>query len=160
MLLSVVLLPADAHECTRDSFFPDAGNCGYDVSDYRLDMTWDVRGDLWDVVEDMTFTAEWDTEELHFDFTDSYEFYGLTIDGVAVDFEMKDRDLTIRYPFSHDTEYHLYAGFRGKLDYGFIFDPDGSGREENNGFCMINEPAYARRYYICNDHPKDKASYH
>ena len=159
-LLAAVLLPADAQECTRDSFFPNAGNCGYDVSDYRLDMTWDADGDLWDVVEDITFTAEWDINELHFDFTDSYEFYGLTIDGVAVDFELQDQDLTVYYNFSHDTEYHLYAGFRGKLDYGFIFDPDGASREENDGFCMLNEPDNARRYYICNDHPKDKATYH
>lgn len=160
LLLSAVLLPAYAQECTRDSFFPEAGNCGYDVSDYRLDMTWDVNGDQWDVMEDITFTAEWDIDELHFDFTNSYEIYGLTIDGAAVDFELKDRDLTVRYDFAHDTEYHLYAGFRGKLDYGFIFDPDGSNREENSGFCMLNEPANSYRYYICNDHPKDKASYH
>lgn len=160
LLLSVILLPADARECTRDSFFPDAGNCGYDVSDYRLDMTWEAEGDLWEVAEDITFTAEWDVDELHFDFTDRYEIFRLTIDGAAAEFELKDRDLTVRYDFAHDTEYHLYAAFRGKLDYGFLFDPDGASREENDGFCMLNEPVNARRYYICNDHPKDKASYH
>lgn len=160
MLIPCSAVTAKDQACTRDSFFPDAGNCGYDVSDYTLEMTWDADGDLWDVVEDMTFTVEWDTDELHFDFTDSYEFYGLTIDGIAVDFRSEGRDLTIWHHFDHDTEYHLYAGFRGKLDYGFLFDPDGLERAENNGFCMMNEPTNAWRYFICNDHPKDKASFH
>ena len=117
MLIPCSAVTAKDQACTRDSFFPDAGNCGYDVSDYTLEMTWDADGDLWDVVEDMTFTVEWDTDELHFDFTDSYEFYGLTIDGIAVDFRSEGRDLTIWHHFDHDTEYHLYAGFRGKLDF-------------------------------------------
>lgn len=166
MLVFMILLAVfsaaagQSQECTRDSFFPEAGNCGYDVSDYRLDMTWDPDGDRWDVMEDLTFTAEWDTDELHFDFTDTYEIYGMTIDGVAVDFELKGQDLTIHYNFAHDTEYHLYAGFRGKLNYGFIFDEDGGDRENGSGFCMLNEPTNAWRYYICNDHPKDRATYH
>ena len=163
-VLAVILITSSASAqqaaCTRDSFFPEAGNCGYDVSDYKLDMTWDVNGDRWDVVEDITFTSEWDTDELHFDFTDSYEIYGMTIDGVAVDFTLKEGDLTIRYPFAHDTEYHLYAGFRGKLNYGLLTDEDGEKREENSGFCMVNEPTNAWRFYVCNDHPKDRATYH
>lgn len=151
---------AQSTVCTRDSFFPNAGNCGYDVSDYRLDMTWDADGDLWDVMEDITFTSEWDTDELHFDFTDSYEIYGMTIDGTAVYFDLKDQDLTIHYNFAHDTEYHLYAGFRGKLNYGYLFDMTGQSRDPGDGFCMLNEPTNAWRYYICNDHPKDRATYH
>ena len=158
LFLSSAAAQEDA--CTRDSFFPEAGNCGYDVSDYSLAMTWDVNGDMWDVIEDITFTAEWDTDEFHFDFTDTYEIYGLTIGGTAVDFDLKEQDLTIRYDFAHDTEYHLYAGFRGKLNYGFLFDENGENRAENSGFCMLNEPTNAWRYYICNDHPKDKATYH
>lgn len=160
LFISAACAQGEDMVCTRDSFFPEAGNCGYDVSDYRLDMIWDVNGDSWDVIEDMTFTAEWDTDELHFDFTDAYEIYGMTIDGVAVDFTLKEEDLTIRYNFVHDTEYHLYAGFRGSLNYGLLVDEDGEDRKENSGFCMINEPTNAWRYYICNDHPKDKASYH
>ncbi len=147
LISALFLIPAAAwaqpEVCTRDSFFPEAGNCGYDVSDYKLDMKWDVSGDLWDVMEDMTFTSEWDTDELHFDFTDSYEIYGMTIDGIAVDFDLSGQDLTIRFPFAHDTEYHLYAGFRGKLNYGYLFDENGENREENSGFCMINEPTNA-----------------
>ena len=160
VLALICTVPAFAQECTRDSFFPNAGNCGYDVSDYQLDMTWDVDGDLWDVSEGITFTAEWDIDELHFDFTDAYVIRELTVNGIPADHEQNGNDLTVRFGFAHDTEYQLNARFDGKLNYSFIFDEKGEQRAENGGFCMLNEPTNAWRYYICNDHPKDRASYH
>lgn len=146
--------------CIRDSVFPDAGNCGYDVQDYQLDMSWNLEGDTWDVTEVITFISEWDTDELRFDFTDSYEITDLSIDGNAAEYDREGTKLTVHYHFSHDTEYKLYAAFNGKLIWGELFDPDGTGRDPEDGFCMLNEPTNAWRFYICNDHPRDKATYH
>ncbi len=164
LMLAVLLrivFPASAQDsCEPDRFFPDAGNCGYDVKDYQLDMAWTLEGDTWDVRETVTFVSEWDTDELRFDFSDVYQIAELTIDGSPAEYSREETKLAVRYDFTHDTEYKLYAAFSGKLRWGDIFDPDGSARHEEDGFCMINEPTNAWRFYICNDHPKDKASYH
>ena len=164
VILAAMLLfvsAAGAQEsCTRDSILPEAGNCGYDVQDYQLNMTWELDGDHWDVTEVITFTSEWDTDELWFDFTDTYEITSLTIDGTKAAYERKPKKLIVRHQFAHDTEYKLRAAFNGKLLWGEIFDPTGETRDPKEGFCMLNEPTNAWRFYICNDHPKDKASFY
>ena len=160
MMLLIVLSASAQDVCVRDSFFPDAGNCGYDVQDYQMDIAWNLEGDTWDVSEVLTFISEWDTDELWFDFTDEYEVSALSINGIDADYDRQETKLIVHYNFSHDTEYKMYAAFSGKLDWGELFDPDGSSRIPENGFCLLNEPVNARRYYICNDHPKDKATYH
>lgn len=146
--------------CIHDSFFPDYGNCGYDVQDYNLNMTWKLDGDHWDVSEVLTFISEWDTDELWFDFTDSYEITSLSIDGQEAKFDRQESKLIVHYNFTHDTEYKLYAAFNGKFQWGELFDETGHERNPEDGFCMLNEPNSAWRFYICNDHPKDKATYH
>ena len=161
LLLPLVVSSASAQDvCVRDTFFPAAGNCGYDVQDYQLTMNWTLENDHWDVSEVVTFVSEWDTDELQFDFTDSLEITALSIDGAAVDYDREKTKLTVHYNFAHDTEYKLYAAFNGKLMWGELFDPEGKDRKAEDGFCMLNEPTNAWRYYICNDHPKDKATYH
>lgn len=146
--------------CVRDTFFPDAGNCGYDVENYRLDMVWNIEGDRWAVDEVITFVSEWDTDELWFDFNDKLEITALAVDGQDVSYDRQDTKLIVYYSFAHDTAYELSASFSGKLQWGELFDPDGESRDPANGFCMLNEPTNAWRFYICNDHPKDKATYH
>lgn len=163
MMIAVLItaFAASAQEvCTRDSFFPNFGNCGYDVQDYNLNMAWKLDGDHWDVSEVLTFISEWDTDELSFDFSDQYEITSLTIDGQVVDYDRQNTKLIVRYNFAHDTEYKLYAAFNGKFQWGELFDPDGKTRNPEDGFCMLNEPNNSWRFYICNDHPKDKATYH
>ena len=160
VLLAVVSASSAQETCVRDSFFPDYGNCGYDVQDYNLNMAWQFDGDRWVVSEVLTFISEWDTDELWFDFIDSYEITLLTIDGQEAEYDRQESKLIVHYNFTHDTEYKLYAAFSGKLQWGELFDPDGSGRNAEDGFCMLNEPNNAWRFYICNDHPKDKATYH
>ena len=42
LFVFLLVLPASAQDaCVRDSIFPDAGNCGYDVQDYQMNMAWD-----------------------------------------------------------------------------------------------------------------------
>ncbi len=151
----------DGHRCTRDTFFPSAGNCGYDVLDYLLKMAWTPDGDHWDVTEVITFISEWDTNMLWFDFIDAYDITELSVNGTVVEYDRKDTKLGIRYPFANGTRYQLYASFNGKLQWGEqLSNPTGENRDPADGFFMDNEPAFAMHYYICNDHPKDKATYH
>lgn len=166
LLLSILFASVSAaqNECTRDSIFSEVGNCGYDVSDYRLDMEWKPEGDLWYVEETVTFRSEWDTDELSFDFIEGYEITSLTIDGDPAGYEQTENKLIVRHPgrgFAHDTEYKLYAAFHGKLQrVQSPWDPDDESRDQEKGFCMFNEPYQSRHFYICNDHPKDRAAYH
>ena len=167
ILLNLLLVQVSAaqNECKKDSVFPQVGNCGYNVSNYDLDMTWKPEGDWWDVRETITVTSEWDTDELIFDFAAGYEITSLTVDGASAKYEYDGDKLIVHHPygqgFTHDKEYRLYAAFEGKLQWRFIRDPEGETRTNpEKGFCMFNEPYYSRYYYICNDHPRDKATYH
>ena len=104
MMLLIVLSASGQDVCVRDSFFPDAGNCGYDVQDYQMDIAWNLEGDTWDVSEALTFISEWDTDELWFDFTDEYEISALSINGINADYDRQETKLIVHYDFSHDTE--------------------------------------------------------
>ena len=154
---------AAQNECVRDSLFPGVGNCGYDVSDYDLNMEWKQEGDLWYVEETITFLSEWDTDELSFDFIKGYEITSLKIDGDPAGYEQTENKLIVRHPgrgFAHDTAYKLYAVFHGKLQWEEYPLSDVENRDPEKGFCMFNEPHMSRHFYICNDHPKDRAAYH
>ena len=109
VLLAVVSASSAQETCVRDSFFPDYGNCGYDVQDYNLNMAWQFDGDRWVVSEVLTFISEWDTDELWFDFIDSYEITLLTIDGQEAEYDRQESKLIVHYNFTHDTEYKLYS---------------------------------------------------
>ena len=169
LFLSILLImfyasaAAAQNECVRDSLFPEVGNCGYDILDYDLNMEWKQEGDLWYVEETITFLSEWDTDELSFDFIEGYEITSLTIDGERADYEQTENKLIVRHPgpgFAHDTAYKLYAAFHGKLQWeGGSLSDDGT-RDSEKGFCMSNEPYLSHLFYICNDHPKDRATYH
>lgn len=96
MILFAVVSASNAQDvCIRDSFFPEFGNCGYDVQDYNLNMVWKYDGDNWDVSEVLTFISEWDTDELWFDFIDNYEITSLTIDGREAEFDRQDTKLIV-----------------------------------------------------------------
>ena len=85
---------AAQNECVRDSLFPEAGNCGYDILDYGLNMEWKQEGDLWYVEETITFLSEWDTDELSFDFIEGYEITSLKIDNVDAEYEQTENKLS------------------------------------------------------------------
>lgn len=146
--------------CTKDSFFPDAGNCGYDVQHYDLNFSWDDQTNIWTGDETITLISEWDMTELYLDFSSAYVINKLDIDGVDAPFESKDSNLIITANFSHDARYNIHVQFSGQLQRGTIFD-DPSIVQEAAGepFCLINEPDSASNYFVCNDHPKDKASF-
>jgi len=147
-----------------DDYFPLAGNGGYDVRHYDLNLkyspTTDIAGDLTGVATiKARATAALDTFNLDLlGFTISR----LTVDGRPAPFTRNGQELTVNPGRTIErsrsfTVVVSYSGPTGQpLDntgalYGWVSYPDGS--------FVANEPDGAPTWYPVNDHPTDKASY-
>ena len=102
---------ADGETCERDSFLPEAGNCGYDVAKYIIDASWDDASNIWSVRESIELTSEWDTDELALDLTNAYTVSTVTLDDAPAEFVHEGDKLTVKGSFAHDTRYVIYAEF-------------------------------------------------
>ena len=161
LCLMLFFMPVFAEEekvCARDTFFPESGNCGYDVERYDLHFTWTAENDRWQGDEMITLLSEWDADELRLDFDEAMTIMELTIDGAPVPFELKGSKLTLFGSFSHDTRYEIHALFSGLTPRGTIFGVDQTPEESRKyGLIVENETVFAGHFFICNDTPRDKA---
>jgi aminopeptidase N len=145
-----------------DPYFPDAGNGGYDVGHYVLDLTWDPTGRHLDGTTTIRAAA---TEALA---SFSLDLIGLDVTAVEVD----DAPARWERPDGHElvvtpartlragatfTAVVRYGGTpapiagRTPLEPGLMTD----GRE----VYVASEPNGAATFFPSNDHPTDKASY-
>ncbi len=158
MLFSLPVSAKEAESCIRDSFFPESGNCGYDVERYDLHFTWTAEDDRWQGDETLTLVSEWDQDELRFDFDEAMTITELTVNGSPVPFALKGSKLTLFSRFSHDTRYEIHARFTGLTPRGTVFGADETPEESRkSGLIVENEPVFTGRFFICNDTPRDKA---
>lgn len=158
MLFFAPVFAEEEKVCVRDSFFPENGNCGYDVERYDLRFTWTAEDDRWQGDETITLFSEWDQDELRLDFDEAMTITELTVNGSPAPFALKGSKLTLFCSFSHDTRYEIHARFSGRTPRGTVFGkdetPEGSRK---SGLIVENEPIYTGHFFICNDTPRDKA---
>ncbi len=144
-----------------DSYFPDAGNGGYDVGNYALNLRYDPATDRLSGTAVITAKATQDLSQFNLDFR------GLTTERVTVDgTEAKaaqDGDELVVTPATglpKDAQFTVevrYAGVPkayeepGLGEIGFLHTDDGA--------VAIGEPQVAASWYPVNDHPRDKATY-
>lgn len=145
-----------------DPYFPDAGNGGYDVDHYALDLTWDPARQHLDGVTTVSAVA---AEALA---SFSLDLIGLDVSAVEVDGDparwerLDDHELvvtparavpeaaTFRTVVSYDGTPAPIPGAE-PIDPGFRTD----GRE----VYVASEPDGAATFFPSNDHPSDKATY-
>ncbi|MCU1691326.1 MAG: metallopeptidase [Frankiales bacterium] len=151
-----------------DPYFPQAGNGGYDVSHYGLDLTYTPSSGRLDGTADVALTATQDLDSL------SLDLRGLTVssvkvDGVAAGYSQqpppadgRGGELVVRTAprltaGSRDTVTVDYGGVPGQPRdiedalYGFVSFADGA--------LVANEPEGASTWYPVNDVLTDKATY-
>lgn len=142
-----------------DPFFPNAGNGGYDVSNYRLDLDYSIERRHLDATVTITATALQDLSSFDLDFR-GLKVSKVLVDGTPATFVRQGQELVITPAagIAAQTSFETVVRYRGRP--GTIKDPDGSKEgwfETDDGSIVVTEPQGAPAWYPANDHPTDKA---
>jgi aminopeptidase N len=144
-----------------DSYYPTAGNGGYDVADYDLNLVYDPRARELDGVATITATATQNLTSFNLDFT-GLNVESITIDGSGVEWEHDDTELVVQpaAPLVSGATFTTVVSYGGRpRGYG---DPALGATgflTSAEGAIAIGEPEVAATWFPVNDHPRDKATY-
>jgi aminopeptidase N len=144
-----------------DEYFPKAGNGGYDVANYDLDVTFDTKNQELTAAATITAKATADLSRFNLDLK------GLTVDSVTVNGDpatnqRTDNELTIipAKGIEKDTTFVTAVHYSGQPQ---PYVDDQLGKEgfqiTSDGAFAAGEPEVAASWYPVNDHPRDKATY-
>jgi aminopeptidase N len=167
VLLFAAAAPAGAVEYVQgapgagDPFFPQAGNGGYDVKRYFLDLDYRREGNRLAGRVTVTAVAEQNLESFNLDFRD-YRITGLVVDGEPARFGRAGQELTIhpRPRLLAGERFNVFVAYRGHPEP--VVDPDQSIEgfvPSDDGAFVVNEPQGSPGWYPVNDTPLDKALY-
>jgi aminopeptidase N len=148
-----------------DPFFPSAGNGGYDVRHYSLDLDYDQPANQLDGRATIHARATQGLSAFNLDLRDFLTVTRVTVNGKGATFTHAGQELTI------DPRRGVKRGHRFvvRVDYGGvpqpIVDPDESiegwvvPEADPDGAFVVNEPQGAPGWFPVNDTPRDKATY-
>jgi aminopeptidase N len=141
-----------------DSYFPGAGNGGYDVRNYRLDLRYQPDTDRLDGHATLEAVAVQPLSRFNLDFG-PLDISALSVNGQPARWERAEGTELEVVPAGGvrdggalriEVRYGGTPGTPG-LDHGFRRTPDGA--------VVAGEPASAVDWFPSNDHPRDKATY-
>ncbi|MDH6498387.1 MULTISPECIES: M1 family metallopeptidase [unclassified Streptomyces] len=145
----------------RDPYFPKAGNGGYDVTHYDLDLAFDPDTEKLSGTATLTARATQDLSAFDLDL-DGLDVEKVTVGGETARWNRTGQELTVRPPDDLD-EGRI---FRVTVDYSgtpaTLTDPDGSEEgwlPTGTGAVALGEPTGSMTWFPGNHHPSDKASY-
>ncbi len=145
-----------------DSYFPRAGNGGYDVADYDLALTYEPETRRLAGRATITATATADLTSFHLDFT-GLTTTAITVNGTPAAAQQRDDGelvVTPATPLSAGGTFTAVVQYGGQPQAlaepglgasGFLTSADGA--------VAIGEPQVAATWFPVNDHPRDKATY-
>jgi aminopeptidase N len=146
-----------------DPYFPQAGNGGYDVDHYLLDLTWEPDTGTLEGKVTMSATATETLSAFNVDLV-GLEVQAVSVDGRSVEAERTDeREVTITPgdPLGEGADFVAEIGYTGRpapLPGGP--EPVEPGWVTNDGdVLVVAQPDGAATFFPVNDHPSDKASY-
>ncbi|WP_371101066.1 M1 family metallopeptidase [Streptomyces sp. PU_AKi4] len=142
-----------------DPYFPKAGNGGYDVGHYDLDLAYDPRAHRLAGTATITARAAEGLSALNLDL-EGLDVEEVTVDGVAARWSRAGRELTVRPREAVDGTFRVTVRYAGAPV--TVTDPDGS--EEGwlrtaDGALALGEPVGSMAWFPGNHHPSDKATY-
>ncbi|MEV4534269.1 M1 family metallopeptidase [Asanoa sp. NPDC049518] len=144
-----------------DPYFPLAGNGGYDVRHYALDLDYNRTGNHLDGTAVITARATQNLTRFDLDLR-GFGISSLRVDGARATFTRDGQELIVT------PRKMLRAGrtFTVRVDYAGepteVIDPDGSSEgwvTTPDGAFVVNEPQGSPGWYPANDNPRDKATY-
>ncbi|MBK5221003.1 MAG: M1 family metallopeptidase [Thermoleophilia bacterium] len=150
-----------AKERPREPFFPRAGNVGYDVANYKVDLTFRAGSGKVRALAMIGATA---TQRLS---RFSLDLFGMRVTEVSVDGEParfnRGRDklkIEPRTPVRRGERFETLVRYEGRPE--TVTDPDGGHEgwiETNDGALAVGEPIGTASWLPCNNVPADKASF-
>jgi hypothetical protein len=140
-----------------DPYYPRAGNGGYDVEHYTLDLWYRPGSDHLGGIATIQAVATQNLSRFNLDLD------GLRVESVRVDGERarwrRDRGELVITPASgveRDSAFTTVVAYEGKP----TALPDGSGFiPTRDGVVVAGQPKGSTSWYPVNDHPSDRASY-
>jgi aminopeptidase N len=145
-----------------DPYYPGAGNGGYDVEHYALDLTWDRDALRLSGTATLTVTATQDLSSLSLDLAD-VDVSAVTVDGVDAPWDGPaggEMTVTPAQPLAQGAEFTLavtYGVTPLTADGSDAFAPGWFGNDGE--MFVLFEPNGAPTLFPVNDHPTDKATY-
>jgi len=144
-----------------DPYFPLAGNGGYDVRHYGLDIKYTPATDVLAGVATITAQATQNLSAFNLDF-DGLTLRSLTVDGRPAAWSRAAGELTVtpRHGLRKGHTFTVVARYDGVPE--LIEDPNlGSSGvfATDDGMVIVGQPEVASTWFPVNDHPRDKASY-
>lgn len=145
----------------RDPYFPKAGNGGYQVDHYALDLDYDPADGQLRGTAVITARAEQQLSSFNLDLS-GLKVEGVSVQGEGARYNRTGNELTVR------PAEDLARGevFRTEIDYGgkpkALADPDGSKEgwiATRDGAVAVGEPVGSMTWFPGNHHPSDKATY-
>ncbi len=144
-----------------DPYFPKAGNGGYDVGHYALDLDYAPDTGKLDATATITATAAEELSGFNLDYRGP-RVRSVTVDGVKAGFGRAGQELVVTpgAAIASGAQFTVEVVYRGRP--GMIIDPDGSKAgwvRTDDGAFVVGEPQGSPTWFPCNDHPIDKASF-
>jgi aminopeptidase N len=148
-----------------DPYSPELGNSGYDVQQYRLQLTLDPATDFIDANVTITATSTAQIEQVALDFI-GFDISQLTFLGQPVEYHRQANKLLIDLPVivPSGKEFVLEITYSGEpvieaSAYIPFVSHIGIIRPDDKSLYVASEPDGSRYWFPCNDHPRDKATY-
>jgi aminopeptidase N len=145
-----------------DPYFPQAGNSGYDVDHYTLDLTWRADDGELDGVTTIEATATQDLSRFDLDLS-GLTVRSVTVEGAPAIVDRVARELVITpaQPIAQGDGFTTVVAYRGApepVSDGTDLFEVGWQTDGREAF-VASEPIGASTFFPVNDHPTDKATY-
>jgi len=145
-----------------DPFFPDAGNGGYDVAHYSLDIRYDHAANQLTGRAAIFARATQSLERFNLDLRDFYTVSKVTVNLHRAAFSLSGQELTIdpRPKLRRGTPFVVVVEYGGQPQP--IVDPDESQEgwvQTDDGAFVVGEPQGSPGWYPVNDSLRDKATF-
>jgi aminopeptidase N len=144
-----------------DPFFPLAGNGGYDVGHYSLQLGYDPATRRLDGTAIIQATATQNLSRFDLDLR-GFDILGLEVDGQAAAFTRDGQELVITPASGLPAGHAFTVTIRYVGEPSVITDPDQSIEgwvPTDDGAFVVGEPQGSPGWYPVNDNPGDKATY-
>jgi aminopeptidase N len=146
-----------------DPFFPFAGNGGYDVRHYSLDLDYDQPANMLRGDATITATATQNLRRFNLDLRDFYAISSVTVDGTRANIARpgaQELQISPARNLNAGSDFTVRVVYSGRPKP--IKDPDKSIEgwiPTDDGAFVVNEPQGSPGWYPVNDSPRDKATY-